>query len=293
MFNMNKNKTVLWLLLGMSLMSTLVYSQNISMSLASDKPHYDINENIDLTLTIKADQQVQAGVVSIKWVEQFDVVSQSNWTNIENINWAVNVLNQLKILLSAKAAWEYVIWPAQTQVWSWLKESNTITISVSWEKMFIGNSAPNYTNATPPNTVATNVPTQDKIKDTKTSPIPFIIAIVVLIIWALIIKKIRSKSPSSIYDKNEETQMKIVFPKIDDPKFTSKITKTLNLIVQKILWINIDSMTYSEIKKIQSFKDLDDATKSKIDQIFELLSLQKYSNSEIDRKDLLKMIKSL
>lgn len=289
----NKSKIALfWIVSVIVYLSSLVYSQNVTLSLASDKPHYDINENIDLILTIKADQQVNAGVVSIKWVDQFDIVSQSNWTNIENINWAVNVLNQLKISLSAKAAWEYVIWPAQTQIWSWIKESNTITISVSWEKMFIGNSAPNYVNSTTPPVQQTNA---DSVldEDKKKSLLPFIIAVLLLAVALVIVKIRKSKNAYTVSSQAEWNQSQIVFPKIDDPKFTSKITKVLNLILQKILWKSVDSMTYSEIKKLQSFKSLDDDRKSIIDQIFNLLALQKYSNSEIDRKDLLKMIKKI
>lgn len=293
MIKIFKNKRFLiWIFFSLIFLSDLVYWQDLTLSLQTDKSSYDINETISLTLSIQASENTTPWTVQINWLENFDTVTQSNATNMQNINGQVSMLNQINLWLNGKTKWTYEIWPAEIQIWTWIQESNIVKIEISWERMFIWNSAPNYTNQpiqTVQNTGDENV--QNNLTQVDYNKLRvFLIVIVVGVIVAtlIIIKNKKSKSRHELDNKVEKIQ-KIIFPKIDDKNFFSKISKNFNLILQNITWISVESLTYNEIKNLENFKNLDDELKEKLEKIFDLLILQKYSKGEVDRKEMLEL----
>jgi len=117
-------------------------------NLQIDKQETDINESINLRLEVNSDSWGEIRVSQIIWLENFDVVnqsqSQSSSSNIEIINWKTETRTMTKIyldlLLNAKTKWSFEIWPAIIKNWAEEVRTNIVKIDVSGEDLFINNS---------------------------------------------------------------------------------------------------------------------------------------------------------
>ena len=305
-FLFHPRKIGVWIIWAFGLGFTFIYWQSVNLNLQTDKTDYDIDETIKLILNIESDQQINAWIVQIDWIENFDSFGTANSTSIQNINWQVNMQNKVSFSLKAKQKWDYQIWPAQVQVWTWIVYSNSINIKVFGEKMFIGNKPTNFTNQTSwqtENDQEKNIKTEKKIINSKQKTFIFFFVFVnifTLLMAGLVLRKyMKNKPKNKTWEKSEKNinrelnQKKIIFPKIDDKNFESKITKILNLILTQKIWLPTQSMTFNEIKNLENRTNLDKNTQENFEKIFELLRIQKYSKNEVDRKEIVEMIKSV
>lgn len=119
-----------------------------------DKKETDINDYINLRVGVKSDDKSQIWITDIKWIENFDIInqsqSQSSSTNVQIINWnaetKVETQLNLDITLKARNKWEYVLWPAILSDWSGELSTNTVQIKITWDDLFVNN---NHLNINP------------------------------------------------------------------------------------------------------------------------------------------------
>lgn len=142
---------------------TLSFSQSFALSSASlsiDKQNIDINDNVILNIVIKSDWWSEILIKDIKWMENFEVVSQSQSqssnSQLEVINWKTEskteISHTLSLKLQAKVKWEFEIWPAKIVEWTWTLDTNSVKLEVEGTKLFINwsNSQQNQINSQNP-----------------------------------------------------------------------------------------------------------------------------------------------
>jgi ATP-dependent Zn protease len=108
----------------------------------------DINNPIQLKLEITTDQNANIELKWIKWLENFDIVwqrqFQSSSSQIKIINWKTESITKttqtLILILQAKKAWTYTIWPAVLDIdWKTYK-TKQIQVKITGAKIMIWNA---------------------------------------------------------------------------------------------------------------------------------------------------------
>ena len=90
---------------------------DISIELSSDKTSAIVNENFTLDIKVKNDWGKDLNIEDIKWIENFNKVSQRNYFTSSNINWVVNLETSLQFVVNWINPWEYSIWPVVLNDW--------------------------------------------------------------------------------------------------------------------------------------------------------------------------------
>ena len=307
---------------------TLIIFSSISLktfaldaTLETTNKQIDINNPIDIKLTIESDETDSWAIEiqNIKWLDNFDIVNQSQYqnssTSISVIDWKTQketkIKNFLELSLKAKKSWDYTIWPVVIKSWENTIETNSIDLKVEWEKIFLNNqnntnNSQTITNNNPQNNIIQNNPSnqtndlENIVKKDFNSPFINIIKVIIILIiisWLTYfsLKKISEEKANKedkreeINDENKEdveeennNNYEIVIPTLESKSFDTKVEEFFkNILKQKfntddINNINQNSENYEKIKKIQN----------------EINKL-KYSNLEINKKELLEEILKL
>lgn len=122
----------------------LAFDANLSL----DKKQIDINDYINLELEVNSAWVNDVLIKEIKWIEYFDVISQSqsrsSSSSVVIIDWKTETQKQAKVILNitlrAKTKWNYEIWPAILSDWIEEIQTNVVNLDVSWEQLFINNN---------------------------------------------------------------------------------------------------------------------------------------------------------
>lgn len=122
------------------------YAVNINLSV--DKTQSDINKAITLKLEINNDKGDRIKNVWIQWLNNFDIVwqqqFQSSSSSIVIVNWQqkmkTNIVQTLMLVLKAKKAWTYTIWPAIVKIGNKEYKSNSVNVKITGARIMIWNS---------------------------------------------------------------------------------------------------------------------------------------------------------
>jgi len=107
-------------------------------NLQLDKSKTNINDYINLRVEINSTEWWEIWITNIKWLENFDLISQSqsqsSSTSMVIINWKTqnktkSIIN-LDLTLKPKKKGEFVLWPATLEAGTWKVLTNTVKVKV-------------------------------------------------------------------------------------------------------------------------------------------------------------------
>jgi len=293
----------------------------LDANLQLNKLETNINDNINLRVEINSTEWWEIWITNIKWLENFDLISQSqsqsSSTSMAVINWKTqnktkSTIN-LDLTLKPKSKWEFVLWPATLEVGTWKVLTNTVKVKVWGDNLFIHSNVANSTNHKQLNNLwqqkDSKIKTYSKIekRNFDNSRDLYLLLIILLFIWTgfyilnnenfkWFIKKddwnIKNKWTNI---KNEEVGgevnfdkvEKIEYPELNDNDFISKVDNVLrNKLELKFNIRNINSKTYDELlKEIWENKWLENLIK--------LINNAKYSNNIWNNNKILELLKEI
>lgn len=297
-------KISLLIILFISFFSS-IYAFDATISTTKDK--INLNDYTKLRIQVELRDEKNVEIKEIKWIENFDILSNTQWSssssNIVVVNWQTKTetksINYIDLTLSPKKAWNYILWPAVLTDWTNSKETNSINISVDDKKIVNDDLRSNRNFEREQN--------WDHIEI-----IFSIIALSLLLITFWIIykfypnfynkyfdilktrtNKYLKKSENNIEKINEESEesKEIIYPEISDIEFAEKINVILrNKLKNKYYIENIDAKSYNEIYELLP-EDIED--KQKLKTIIDTLNKLKYSNLDLEKNEILELIKNI
>ena len=317
--NIFKILLFIWLFFGF-ISNIFAFDANLQL----DKKETDINDYIKLRVEIHSDEWWEIWISDIAWLENFEIISQSqsqsSSTSMVTVNWKtqskIKTSHNFDLTLKAKKKGDYTLWPATLNKDNEKIKTNKVDIKVSWDNLFINNNhlnvQPNslWTNLNKTNTNKINneeksIDKYDNIKkmdfdDNK----EFIILILVILIisgWFYFILKKNSKIVNNKDDNKqgnkqndkeevdfEKKTTQIIYPEINDIHFINKITQVFKQkLSEKYNIKNIENKTFDEI-----LNELDDKNED-IENIILILNKAKYSKIIWDNNKLLNLIKNI
>lgn len=287
--------------------------------LSFDDSEININDNLNFRISIDSENWWEINIKEIKWIEKFDVIwtsqSQNSYSKFVVINWKTEskteIIFNVDYTLKAKETWDFQIWPAIINYWTWEYQTNVVNVKVSWTKMFLNNSRPKTQN----NIKKTrNLIDENNYQFDEEKGINYYFILLsfwfLIIIWTLylIIKKYYDKILAFVNENilkikpekkeepkiNFEVQKKeIIYPDINDYSFSEKIDFIFKEKLTNKYWIkNISKKTYDEILAVVDDK-IDEKNKEILLKIIQLLNKTKYSNLITDNNKLLELVRIL
>jgi len=208
--------------------------------------------------------------------------------------------------LKANQNWEFEIWPAILQNWSWTIESNSVKIKVGWSNLNVlqnNSTTPKKSNEDKDkNEDENNIKSEEKIDDNTDYENNYELYILLLVLFLssvvfyfLLNKSIKNKNMKKtnisevekVWNIKENKPIKITYPKIEQPNFINEITTIFkNKIWEKYSLEKIENLTLREIvEKIPK--------NSKLEEVSDLLNKAKYSESTLDNKNILELVKNI
>lgn len=123
-------------------------------NLQIDKKDTDINEPVNLRVEVSSEEWWQIWVKEIKWLENFEIInqtqSQSSASNVVIVNWKTETKTESKVnldlTLKAKVKWDYEIGPAILSDWSGEVTTNTVKVNVTGDNLYVNNNHININN---------------------------------------------------------------------------------------------------------------------------------------------------
>jgi len=312
-------KKILWLFIFIVLfISSMLNVFAFEASLTLDKEKVDINDYINMKVEINSLSWWQIWITSIEWIDNFNIISQSQSQNSSNSIIIVNGKTQSKVktilnlnlVLKAKNKWEYNIWPAILKRDKEEVKTNIVKVTVSWDKLFINNNHLNINQVNPgvkkekspivipeDTTINTyNNIKQKKFNDNKTL---YLFLLVIILIWLggyffrnYYKNNKKQKEFNSIVENHidfEEKPSKIIYPELVDNDFIFKISNILKDKLwkkYKIQWVS--NKTFSEILDyISERKD------NKVELLINKINKAKYSNYIWDNNEILDGVRDI
>lgn len=301
---------------------TRVFSFDASLEVNSQE--IDINNSFNIIVNIKWDNIENIQITNISWLEDFNILRQSesqnsvsqtlihDWQEVsKNIHSRV-----LSLLLQAKQKWNYIIWPVELTNWEETFTTNSLDLKILGEKKFLNNSF-NSNILTQTNQDNTNKKLLENIQGDSVETIEgekikffnynfytFIIICCVLLFTFLYwlyfgIKKYKQNMTHPVISDNinSENESSIIseqkweYPWLDDNDFMEKITIICKEKIATQYHINnISYKTFDEI--IQELKNMENINQDIVD-ILSLLKAATYANIEYDKNNILHRVKEL
>lgn len=252
----------------------------LTSSLEIDKNKAQVDERVNLKLTINYWDDEQISVKEIKWIENFSIVWQSQSSNYLNNNWKINSVMELEFALSPKKKWNYDIWPVVLNDGKKDILTNSVKIDISWEKMFLNNSNNlNIWNNQKQNlwnisSLEENTQKFQEKADYKIFLLIFIISTLMFIVYFSLRKLNQTSIITSFPEQDGDDKKYITFPNITDEDFLIKIDEIIKQKINKKYKINTKTKSYSQILEIID----NDSDKQKLKEIFDIIIQAKYSN---------------
>lgn len=120
----------------MMLLPMMVLAQTLDLQTTTNMT--DINSSFGVTVVV---EWIQWGDVSIAWIEDFEVVSQSRSQSMQIINGRQSTNVQLNLNLKPKEVGTFTLGPAVVQIPGWNIASQSVNIEVDGESLFGSSSA--------------------------------------------------------------------------------------------------------------------------------------------------------
>lgn len=127
------------------------------ISLSSDSEAYDIEDVIELRIEIVSDEGWSLRPPRIPWIENFNMLGNSQSLSTRSLNWKKTVNLVLIMTFVAKESGAYDIWPISVNG----TESNSLKLIISWERILLG-WQPTAMPWTPSQNTISNQKTDDK-----------------------------------------------------------------------------------------------------------------------------------
>ena len=284
-------------------------------NLQLDKSKTNINDYINLRVEINSTEWWEIWITNIKWLENFDLISQSqsqsSSTSMVIINWKTqnktkSIIN-LDLTLKPKKKGEFVLWPATLEAGTWKVLTNTVKVKVWGDNLFINSNVANSVNQKQLNNLwqkkDSKIETYNNVekRNFDNSRDLYLLLIILLLTWIgfyilnnekfkWFIKKDNWTTKNEEVDSEEvnfEKVEKIEYPELNDNDFISKVDNILrNKLELKFNIKNIKSKTYDELlKEIWENKWLENLIK--------LINNAKYSNNIWNNNKILELLKEI
>ena len=289
-------------------------------NLQLDKKETDINDYIKLRVEINSEEWWEIWITSIPWLDNFEIISQSqsqsSSTSIIVVDWKtqskIKTSHNLDFTLKAKSKWDFIVWPVMLTKDEDKIKTNSVDIKVTGDNLFINN---NHLDVQAKSWWASldntkKIETDNNQKDIEKSDAVikkdfndnkqvylFIWVLFLLLLWFYVILKNNSKLLINKEKEKEdieeaidfdEKQVDVNYPEINDDDFINKITYIFKHKLQKKFKIKkIENKTFDEI-----LDELNDKNED-IKIIISILNKSKYSNFIWDNNKLLLLVKNI
>lgn len=269
----------------------------------TDKDNYNINENIKFTLIVDLDDSKNIELESVKWLENFDIIStsssQKSTYSEKNINWKIEMISKqllyVDYIMKANKDGTFSLWPVVLNDWLERKETKSINLQIDWNRK---------------NEIQNKYKKQnyDKEKDDIDDWVWLLFIIVFwLLIWSLVYYKKEfifsqfdklKKSYNTVNvseDIKKEENISFLneieeLPNIDDSKFIDKIILyTKNKLIRKynLKW-NFNSLDELIIELDENLSDSE-----LLKEVIDLINRFKYSNLLVSKQNILDIVKKI
>lgn len=288
-------KKLIFLIVFYFLSSLNLYSFDANISVT--KEEIWLKDNTKLRIQINHDNTKNIEIKEIKWIDNFIILNKTSWTssssNIVIVDWKTTsqskTIDFIDLTLSPKKSWNFNIWPVIVETSEEKKETNIISINVS----------ESYKQKHENN---------DFKKDIKDDYLILIILLFSLIfslglayyfkkeLFNNFFEKYKNKlikNDQKIEEKVQEVKSEIFldFPSFDDQDFAKKINYIfINKIKSKYYIENIEKKSNEEIHALIP-DDLYD--KEIIWKIIFILNRLKYSNEDIEKNEIIDLLKKI
>lgn len=288
-------KKLIFLIVFYFLSSLNLYAFDANISLT--KEEIWLKDNTKLRIQINHDNTKNIEIKEIKWIDNFIILNKTSWTssssNIVIVDWKTTsqskTIDFIDLTLSPKKSWNFNIWPVIVETSEEKKETNIISINVS----------ESYKQKHQNN---------DFKKDIKDDYLILIILLFSLLfslglayyfkkeLFNNFFEKYKNKlikNDQKIEEKVQEVKSEIFldFPSFDDEDFAKKINYIfINKIKSKYYIENIEKKSNEEIHALIP-DDLYD--KEIIWKIIFILNRLKYSNEDIEKNEIIELLKKI
>jgi len=298
--------------------TSFAFESNISL----DKNKVDINDYLNLKIEVNSLTWWEIWISKINWIENFDIISKSQSQRSSNsiviINWKtqskIKTSFNLNLTLKAKVKWNYTIWPVILNRNKEEVKTNSLNITITWDKLYLNN---NHLN------ISTNTGSisNDKIKspvvekkiekyenvdkkifNNNVSLYLFIVIIILLVLVFYILIRKRPNLLNKDYNKEgsidqdsntsqvdfENKKIEIVYPEVNDDDFINKISEILRIKLwnkYNIKWVK--NKTFWEI-----LNSIWDKNNTEIKVLISMIDRAKYSNYIWDNNKILELVKN-
>jgi hypothetical protein len=289
-------------------------------NLQLDKNETDINDYVKLRLEIHSDEWWEIWISNIVWLENFEIISQSqsqsSSTSMIVVDWKteskIKTSHNFDLTLKAKNKWDFILWPATLKKDNDEIITNSLELKVTWDNLFINNNHLNIQTSSwwndlnkikeqKINNEEKEIEKYENIKkrdfDDKKGITVFVLVLFIILWWFYFILRKNSKiidnKEDSKQDYNEEVDFEkkpnwIIYPEINDPNFIYKLEQVFKQKLYKKYNIkNIENKTFDEI-----LNEMDDKNED-IEKIILILNKAKYSKIIWDNNILLNLIKNI
>ncbi len=144
------------LLIILTFLQIFAFANADSANLTLNSEKADINENIELQLSLESENSENFSIEKINWIENFDIIWQSQSTSLSSIviNWKSQTKVSLskKFTLKAKKTWTFEIGPVIISNWTKEIKTNSVKLEISWTKLQMLNNSSSLQNISPKNT---------------------------------------------------------------------------------------------------------------------------------------------
>ncbi|MDD5770100.1 MAG: BatD family protein [Candidatus Gracilibacteria bacterium] len=285
-------------LVGISLfINTFAFSTNLQI----DKEKANINDQINLKLTISSEKGGQIQIDEIKGIEKFDIISKSQSSNFSSINGNVTSNINMNFVLVPKQKGTFEIGPVVINDTKQKVETNKVKIEISGDKIFLNGNQNNIINLPKINNNSQNFDNNDlnsilSSQNNENQNSNFnvylllgIISILILIVYFAL------KKTNTLPNNNLEKEVDIIpkkdliYPELTDENFAIKVDEIFKEKISSEFNINIKTKDYSQI--LELIKDFD--KRVKIKELIDLLSKLKYSNLITDNSKIIELLKEI
>lgn len=254
----------------------------LNMSLQIDTSQATVDDRVNLKLTIDSQEWGSVQIDEIKWIENFEIVSQSQSSNFSSINGKITSTLSINFTLIPKKKGSYEIGPIILNDGKEKFESNTVKIEITGEKIFLNwNQSKN--NVWIQNNPFQNTQKEEKIWEwnqiQEKNNFQIFLLLWVMSILILIVYFLLKITQNQELQKQEEKvyvnqKQEFVYPELNDENFASKVDEIFRKKISLKYNIETKAKNYSEM--ILLIWDSD--KKEQIKELIDLLQKLKYSH---------------
>ncbi len=240
-------KYILLVLLVLWSVFSSVFAQSITLTSTTNS----LDINTTFWLTVQVDGLSNPWEVQIQWVDKFVVRGQAQSTSMQLTNWQQSLQIQLQLQLQPTASGSFVLWPARITVGSGVVESNSLTIQVTGEKLFLQPQQANALLGVQENVAPENDENKELPAEPKSNPSLWWIVLVLLmglVGWLVYSKKNKPISTLSSPQTVLWSEKKYLLPEETDELFREHMELRWRDQLQQGTMEDCTAATYSELR---------------------------------------------